>query len=278
MNTTPPTVLFGKIDVETLTSYLIKFNYFKVSDEIEIYNYSSQDHSQTFINTNTNSIKDLDPIVQIPNCQPLISVDSQPDETVNILLILNSINKILGENIGDGLTSMLDSDPTIHAKLSELVSTHVSTIVNKDKQDFLQTLSLRIWVYQLAHDIIDEIRYRLNPNNLVKYKHDDIKKIRELAKKLQDNFQISSPSLDEMAKMVYMSPTKFKNIFKDILDESPYQFILDLRLNHAKVLLKNRDLTISEIAYKVGLNHPSSLTRLFRNKLGISPNEIAKRE
>jgi AraC-like DNA-binding protein len=277
MNTTPPTVLFGKIDIERLASDSTKFNYYKVSDEIGICNYSSSEHFQACLNTNSCKSTELNLIIQIPNCQPLISTDYQTDESVNTLLILNGINKVLGENIGDTLTSMLGSDPTIYAKLSELVSTHLSTFDTKDKQGFLQVLSLRIWVCRLVYDIVDEIKYRLHPNNLIKYKQDDVKKIRELAHKLKDNFQISSPSLDEMAELVQMSPTKFKNIFKEVLDESPHQFILDIRLNHAKALLKNQDLTISQIAYKVGFNHPSALTRLFKNKLGISPNEISKR-
>jgi AraC-like DNA-binding protein len=277
MNATPPTVVFGKIDVENLANTLAKFNHYKVSNEIEICNYSSSEHFQACLNTNICSLTDLNLIIQIHNCQPLITTDSQPDESVNTLLILNGINKVLGEDIGDALALLLESDHTIYAKLSEIVNTHLNAFANKDKQEFFQVLSLRIWVYQLVYDIVDEIRYRLYPNNLIKYKQDDVKKIKELANKLKENFQISSPSLDEMAELVEMSPTKFKNIFKDVLDESPHQFILDLRLNRAKVLLKNQDLTISQISYKVGFNHPSALTRLFKNKLGVSPNEIFKR-
>lgn len=275
MNTVPPTVLFGNIDTERLIITATEFNYFKVSDEIEIYTYSSQKHLQTCINTN--SIKDLDLIIQIPNCNYLILDNNLTNESANILLIHKKLDNLFGENTQNILTLISHSDSTIQNKLSELISSHLKSLAVKNKEGLLQTLSLKIWSCQLMYDVVAEISSGLNPDNLIKYKEGDIQKIKELAHNLKNDFQMSSPLIDELAKFVEMSPTKFKNIFKDVIGISPHQFILDLRLCQAKKLLKAKELTISEIAYKVGFNHPSALTRLFKNKLGISPHQVSKR-
>jgi AraC-like DNA-binding protein len=273
MNTTPPTVLFGEIDIVTLENCVTEFKHLKISDEIEICTYLSSEFPQTHININ--NISNLNLIVMIKNCQYLIPTDKQSND-YDTLLILKRIDHLMEKQSSEILSIMSKADLNLHCKLSEIVSNYLKSFKINNKKGFLSILSLRIWAYQLIFNIVDEISHRILPTNLIKYKRDDIQKIRDLADSLKENFQVTCPSLNEMAEYVGMSVTKFKSIFKEVWDESPHQYILDLRLGQAKKMLENKELSVSEIAYKVGFNHPSELTRLFKNKLGISPYEIFK--
>ena len=44
-------------------------------------------------------------------------------------------------------------------------------------------------------------------------------------------------------------------------------------IERAKSALLNSSISVSEIAYNLGFEHPQSLTRLFKSKTGVSPNE-----
>ena len=55
--------------------------------------------------------------------------------------------------------------------------------------------------------------------------------------------------LDEIAGELRMSPFHFARQFRNALKRSPYRYLLDQRIAKAKVLLKNHNLTVQEIAY-----------------------------
>lgn len=52
---------------------------------------------------------------------------------------------------------------------------------------------------------------------------------------------------------------------------SPKEYIIKIRLEKAKELLRDTDYTILQIAQMVGYQHHGSLTRLFREWVGVSP-------
>ena len=78
-------------------------------------------------------------------------------------------------------------------------------------------------------------------------------------------------SLDEIAKLCYMSLSSFKRSFREIFEDSPRHYILTKRLDKAKQMLKNPTLSISDIAYEIGFNDPQYFTRLFKKYVEISP-------
>jgi len=78
-------------------------------------------------------------------------------------------------------------------------------------------------------------------------------------------------SLDEIAKLCYMSLSSFKRSFREIFEDSPRHYILTKRLDKAKRMLKNSTLSISDIAYEIGFNDPQYFTRLFKKYVEISP-------
>lgn len=62
---------------------------------------------------------------------------------------------------------------------------------------------------------------------------------------------------------------------KQILDLSTTEFINTIRLREAqKLLIENQELTMSEIAYKVGFNDPNYFSRTFRKLFNISPTDF----
>lgn len=79
-------------------------------------------------------------------------------------------------------------------------------------------------------------------------------------------------TVDSMAEEALMSRAKFAALFKDTVGQSPGDYLTDLRISLAQGLLK-KDLPVSIVANEVGYEHGSTLARVFRNKMGVSPKE-----
>ena len=80
-------------------------------------------------------------------------------------------------------------------------------------------------------------------------------------------------SLEEIAKELPMGYSNFRRIFKEITGLSPNQYHLELRLDKAKNLLADTNLTINEIAYQTGFETIFYFSRMFKKKNSIAPKE-----
>ena len=78
--------------------------------------------------------------------------------------------------------------------------------------------------------------------------------------------------LEEMAELALMSRSKFAELFKRVVGQSPGDYLIDWRIIVAKGLLK-QNKPVALIANSVGYENGSALARVFRKKLGISPKQ-----
>lgn len=78
-------------------------------------------------------------------------------------------------------------------------------------------------------------------------------------------------TLAELAKLVDISQFHFSRLFKQSLGLSPYQYLIQQRVERAKTLLKHTDQPIVTIALECGFNSHSHFGRKFRQLTGITP-------
>jgi AraC family transcriptional regulator len=78
-------------------------------------------------------------------------------------------------------------------------------------------------------------------------------------------------TLKEIAAVAEMSPYYFARQFKLSTGLPPHQYVIQCRINRAKILLTENKLPIVEIAHCVGCSNQSNFTALFRKYLGITP-------
>jgi AraC family transcriptional regulator len=77
--------------------------------------------------------------------------------------------------------------------------------------------------------------------------------------------------LEEIAAELGTSSFHFARQFRKSLKLSPYQYLLEQRIVRAKELLKNRALSVQQIAYETGWNSPVNFGRAFRQRTGQTP-------
>lgn len=83
-------------------------------------------------------------------------------------------------------------------------------------------------------------------------------------------------SLNELAAMVQMSPTYFARLFKQSTGFPPHQYVVHHRIELAKRLLFQPELSIAEIAYQVGFANQGHLNRHFKKLTGTTPGSLRR--
>ncbi len=81
-------------------------------------------------------------------------------------------------------------------------------------------------------------------------------------------------TLDEIATIAQLSPYHFLRLFKQRKGLTPHQYILQCRIDKAKHLLQHSQLSIAEIAARVGFSDQSHLTRYFKRIVGVTPKQF----
>ncbi len=81
-------------------------------------------------------------------------------------------------------------------------------------------------------------------------------------------------NIDEIAFLCNMSASTFKRKFISIYQKSPGKWFQQKRLNKAKELLHNNQVTPSEIFMDFGYGSLSNFSAAFKNEFGYSPNHI----
>jgi AraC family transcriptional regulator len=77
--------------------------------------------------------------------------------------------------------------------------------------------------------------------------------------------------LTDLAQLLGISQFHFSHLFKQAIAVSPYQYLIQQRIERAKQLLKQTDRSIMDVALDCGFNSHSHLTKKFRQLTGMTP-------
>lgn len=83
-------------------------------------------------------------------------------------------------------------------------------------------------------------------------------------------------TIDKILENFKIGRTLFYKKIKTLTGLTPHDLILNIKMKKALELLKNSDLSIYEISFKLGFNDPDYFTKCFKNFYGITPSEVLK--
>ena len=102
---------------------------------------------------------------------------------------------------------------------------------------------------------------RLNPHKQVR-----------LARLLLDRSYDAPITIGDLSREVALSPYYLIRAFRHVYKQTPHQYLVGQRIARAKELLRNSDLSITEICVAVGFESLGSFSTLFSKVAGISPS------
>ncbi|MBQ3865363.1 MAG: helix-turn-helix domain-containing protein [Clostridia bacterium] len=89
--------------------------------------------------------------------------------------------------------------------------------------------------------------------------------------------QSETVSIETLAARAGLSPSHFRALFKEKTGQSVLQFQNDRKIRRACDLLKSGGANVSEIAAVLGFSSVYYFSRLFKEKMGVSPSDYARR-
>lgn len=81
------------------------------------------------------------------------------------------------------------------------------------------------------------------------------------------------PSLKELSRLSGLNEYQLKAGFKEIYGNTVFGYLLNHKLDNARVLLDSRNYQVAEVAYRIGYTNPSHFIAAFRKKFGITPKK-----
>jgi AraC family transcriptional regulator, transcriptional activator of pobA len=82
------------------------------------------------------------------------------------------------------------------------------------------------------------------------------------------------PTVKFIAEELHLSPNYLSRLLQLLTGQSTKQFVHDKLIELSKEKLSTTDLSVSEIAYSLGFEHPQSFSKLFKSKTKVSPLEF----
>lgn len=111
--------------------------------------------------------------------------------------------------------------------------------------------------------------YEKNKNSL---NYHNIKSVIEY---IHENYQ-KEISVEDMARFAYCSKYHFCRTFKKITGFSPYEYLINCRINKAKNMLISTSYTIEDISFLTGFNNASNFINKFKQLEGMTPSRYRK--
>ena len=81
-----------------------------------------------------------------------------------------------------------------------------------------------------------------------------------------------SYGVGELARLVGLSTTALKSCFKGVYGMPPYTYLRTYRMERAAEMLRQGELSVSDIAVTVGYGSPSKFTAAFKALMGVTPS------
>lgn len=135
------------------------------------------------------------------------------------------------------------------------------------KQAFTSVANLHIWSKKAISRVIDFINlYSKDTSSVVDKVHTYVSE--HLSEEL---------SRDEIASNVYLNPVYLSRLFRQTTGQTLTDYIIQIRMEQAQALLKETNLKVSRVAENVGYSHYSHFSKVFKNAVGVTPQQFRKK-
>ncbi|WP_246131967.1 helix-turn-helix transcriptional regulator [Paenibacillus hemerocallicola] len=93
---------------------------------------------------------------------------------------------------------------------------------------------------------------------------------------VEDHYQ-EDLHLEQLEDRLHLNKYYLSKLFKEVTGVTIFDYVYHKRINQAKIhFLLDKDLTVTDVCYKVGFKHPSHFTRMFKSRVGCTPDQYRK--
>ncbi|SFW48626.1 helix-turn-helix transcriptional regulator [Chitinophaga sancti] len=193
-------------------------------------------------------------------------------QQITILVELEYLKRFVGID-RNKLYYLFNTDKTfwIEEFMSPEMVILVSQLANLSLENVLSEAFYRLKALELMYMLFSNLLNRENTEhaNLSKAEINAVYLVRNAIAYSLDK----SPSKDELVKLSGMTELKLRKIFTQVFGRGIYEYYNHLRMQEAAKLLKQYNLSVSEVGYKLGFSNLSYFGRLFEKHFGLKPKK-----
>ena len=154
-------------------------------------------------------------------------------------------------------------------------------VSGSDYHDYLSSdvmiASLQFFLVCLAASIIPEHEEKKAPKPISPInQHFEDRLLEEIIEYINEHLNDPLP-VDQICQRFSISRNTLQNLFKNNLQIAPKQYINNAKLNRSRAMIRKGDMTISQIAEKLGFTSIHYFSRKFTASYGITPSEFARK-
>ena len=222
------------------------------------------------------------------------------DFSLNTMDVCEDSTVTLPNRFYEGLTIYIDLEQLSEHPPAPLADAHITGELLKTKyckdglctalagnetmQKIFQALYLPAEAIRLAYQKIKVLELLLvlsqmeidREKHLTEYRAEQVEIIRQIPDLLTSNLD-QRCSIETLSRQYLMNPTTLKRMFKAIYGTSIAAHIREHRMEHAAQLLRSSDLSIADIALKVGYDSQSRFSSVFKEYYQMLPKEYRRR-
>ncbi len=134
-------------------------------------------------------------------------------------------------------------------------------------------LSLRLGAKDILLKPVEPEQFVETMERVLGYRYSDNQIFNKIVEYINYNYQ-ENIELKECAEKYHTSPNYIARMFKKYYGISFITYLNSLRIKKAQELLRNTDLSIKEIAYKVGYNNLNYFYKIFKRNMEVTPKDF----
>ena len=150
-------------------------------------------------------------------------------------------------------------------KSSEKIFTIFNDIVSFSRRGITSYLMLDISFYNLLAEISNNLHFQDYSST--------VNPVLKPAFQFISENNISEVTVARLARACQLSPSGFRSLFKAHTGVSPIDYILDLKLKKAKILLAEKSLSVAEVAHMLGFTDLSYFSKFYKQHTGKLPSK-----
>lgn len=251
--------------------YVVKSPNYKFSGESHnFYELTYVDHGNlnTVVEGKTYTLNDYDCMIYGPkqfHTQQIVK-----DTSCSYLTVIFNMNTDESELI---LNKVIKCNNEIHRALKKFID--VSSSDNRYSKTLMLCYLQEIIILLLQLNTFpeDASKTKLSNHTMDHFQEELLEQILEY---MHDTVN-QSIAIDEVCHKFSISRSTLQTLFKTHLQDSPKNYLIDIKLKKSKELIRENRYTISEISVLLGFSSIHYFSRIFKQRFGISPSAYAKK-
>lgn len=139
--------------------------------------------------------------------------------------------------------------------------------------DTVDMMEVKGYIYLLVAHLIRNFTFKTLTETVYSKYFDKLNKINGAVKFINENYD-RSLTTRELSKMMHLSEGYFCQVFKEVTGKTAMEYINHIRMDKAEKMLRETEMTVTEIAFCCGFEDANYFSRMFKKIKGDSPQSV----